>query len=687
MGLSIVDDLTPKQREAVEYGIGPDDRAERPGPLLVVAGAGSGKTKALSCRVANLLLNGVHPDRILLLTFSRRAASEMIKRAEGIAAAALTGKGTSSVNVVGWAGTFHAIGARLLRMWAPTIGLEPGFSILDRSDAEDLLDLIRGDLGLAKGKARFPKKATCLAIYSNAVNSQNPLDQVLARHFRWCMDWEGELKAVFRAFVETKQRQAVLDYDDLLLWWARMVEEEAIATQIGGQFDHILVDEYQDTNSLQASILLRMKPDGTGLMAVGDDAQSIYSFRAATVRNILDFPSMFTRPAHVVTLEQNYRSTQAILDACNAVIRHAKERYSKDLFTTRPGGRKPRLAAVGDETAQVDCVVGSVLANLEEGMSLRHQAVLFRSSHHAAQLELELARRHIPFRKFGGLKFLEAAHIKDLVSILRFAENPRDQAAGLRVLKLVPGIGSTSARKGVACVEAAGSLQALKDFTPPVGARVSWTDLVAMLLDLALAKEWPGQVALVRRWYDPILEAVYDDVAARRSDIEQLERISSGHGSRQRFLTDLALDPPDATGAEAGAPFQEEDWLTLSTIHSAKGQEWRAVFILNAVDGCIPSDLATGSQAEIDEERRLLYVAMTRARDQLTLLHPLRFHVRGQAQFGGRHVFAPRTRFIPPSDIGYFDLTGGTATDCGQDAPVPSVSKVDLGAKMRDMWA
>ncbi|MDR3437318.1 ATP-dependent helicase [Telmatospirillum sp.] len=689
MAFGIVDDLNPRQREAVEFGIGrTGDAPSRPGPLLVVAGAGSGKTKTLSCRVANLLLNGADPGRILLLTFTRRAAAEMIRRAEGIVAAGLSDKRSGAAPTIAWAGTFHAVGARLLRMWAATIGLEPGFSILDRADAEDLLDLVRGDQGLAKGKNRFPKKGTCLDIYSNAVNSQKPLDQVLAKHFPWCVDWEPDLKTLFRAFVEAKQRQAVLDYDDLLLWWARMMEEPAIAAIVGDQFDHVLVDEYQDTNALQASILIRMKPDGAGMVAVGDDAQSIYSFRAATVRNILDFPTMFSRPAHVVTLEQNYRSTQAILDACNAVIGHAKERHSKNLFADRPGGAKPRLATVADETAEVEHVVGRVLANLDEGMSLRQQAVLFRASHHSAQLELELTRRRIPYRKFGGLKFLEAAHVKDLLSILRFAENPRDQAAGLRVLKLVPGIGSTTARKALAAVDAGDGLAALQSFAAPANARAPWAGLAATLRDLSAATEWPGQVALARCWYDPILEAVYDDVAARKSDIEQLERLSAIHGSRQKFLTELALDPPDATGAEAQAPFLEEDWLTLSTIHSAKGQEWRSVFILSVVDGCIPSDLATGCQADIEEERRLLYVAMTRARDQLTLLHPLRFHVRGQSRFGDRHVFAPRTRFIPPGDIRFFDLTGGTLLGGNPEAPpTPSVAKIDLGARVKDMWA
>ena len=296
MAQSFLDDLNPRQREAVEFGLPPGGVAATPGPLLVIAGAGSGKTKALTCRVANLLFHGTHPGRILLLTFTRRAAAEMTRRAEAIAARQPTASRFGAT--IDWAGTFHAVGARLLRQWAPAIGLERGFSILDRGDAEDLFDLIRSDLGLAKGKVRFPKKATCLAIYSHAVNAQRPLDQVLAAHFRWCMDWEGELKAVFRSYVDAKQRQAVLDYDDLLLWWARMLEDDAIAAEIGGQFDHLLVDEYQDSNALQAAILRRMKPDGAGVTAVGDDAQSIYSFRAATVRNILDFPSMFSRPAH-----------------------------------------------------------------------------------------------------------------------------------------------------------------------------------------------------------------------------------------------------------------------------------------------------------------------------------------------------------------------------------------------------
>ena len=684
MADSIVDDLNPRQRQAVDFGTGAGPGTAPPGPLLVVAGAGSGKTKTLSCRVARLILDGADPQRILLLTFSRRAAAEMIRRAEAMVAAALperVGGGT-----VDWAGTFHAVGARLLRMWAGVVGLEPGFSILDRGDAEDLLDLMRGELGLARGKARFPKKGTCVAIYSNAVNAQRPLGEVLATSFPWCAEWETELKALFHAFVTAKQRQAVLDYDDLLLWWARMMDEPAVAAEVGRQFDHVLVDEYQDTNALQASILQRMKPDGTGVTAVGDDAQSIYSFRAATVRNILDFPSMFGRPAHIVTLEQNYRSTQAILDACNAVIGHAKERHGKELFSRRPAGGKPRLATVGDEAAQVGYVVGQVLGNLEDGVALRQQAVLFRTSHHSAQLELELTRRRIPYRKFGGLKFLEAAHVKDLVSVLRLAENPRDQAAGLRIFKLVPGIGATTARKALAAVEAAGCLQGLASFLPPAAARETWSELVGLLLELASTDAWHGQVALVRRWYEPILEMVYDDVAARRSDIEQLERLSVDHQSRRRFLTELALDPPDATGAAAGSPFLEEDWLTLSTIHSAKGQEWRSVFVLNVVDGCIPSDLATGSRAEGEEERRLLYVAMTRARDQLTLVHPLRFHVRGQSRLGDRHVFAPRTRFIPPGDIGFYELVGGAAACGGSDPPQSSVGRVDLGTRMRDMW-
>ena len=414
--------LNEAQRAAAEHGRG---------PLLVIAGAGSGKTNTLAHRVANLVVHGADPRRILLLTFSRRAASEMARRVERIVAAAVALENPAPLRPITWSGTFHAIGARLLRHHARDIGIDPAFSIHDREDSADLMNLVRHELGLSTKERRFPLKATCLAIYSLAVNAQLPIEVVLARQFPWCKDWESELKALFKGYVEAKQRQNVLDYDDLLLYWAEMMGEPSIAHAISERFEHVLVDEYQDTNRLQALVLTRMKPDGCGVTVVGDDAQSIYSFRAAEIRNILDFPGLFTPPAHVITLEKNYRSTQAILNASNAVISLAAERFTKDLTSDRPSAQKPALVSVRDGSDQVGYVVERILESREAGVPLKAQAVLFRAAHHSAELEIELSRRNIPFVKFGGLRFLEAAHVKDVLSVLRLAENPGDQGRRL----------------------------------------------------------------------------------------------------------------------------------------------------------------------------------------------------------------------------------------------------------------
>jgi DNA helicase-2/ATP-dependent DNA helicase PcrA len=515
------------------------------------------------------------------------------------------------------------------------------------------------------------------------------LRQSLDRVFPWCADWEAELAQLFAGYVGAKQAQDVLDYDDLLLYWAKLMAEPTLAPLIARRFDHVLVDEYQDTNALQAAILLGLKPDGRGLTVVGDDAQSIYSFRSATVRNILDFPSQFDPPAVVKKLEQNYRSTTAILGACNRVISHATEGYAKTLFSTRRDGGKPVLAMVADESAQVAYVVDRILANREAGMELRDQAVLMRASHHSSQLEVELSRRNIPFIKFGGLKFLEAAHIKDVLAILRWAENPKDQVAGYRVLKLLPGVGPAIARRALAQLGGPNAgFSSLADFPPPAPAREAWTSLIPMLDDLAGSKEWKTELSRLRLWYDPFLVQLYDSPHTRSGDLDQLENIASNHRSRTSFLSDLALDPPEVTGGEAGPPLKDEDWLTLSTIHSAKGQEWRAVTILNVVDGCIPADLATGTPEEIEEERRLLYVGMTRAKDELVLMQPMRFFVRGQNPGGNKHVYAPRSRFISTDDLDAFEVThvsdhpNGSADDVAAAPAAP----VDLKAVMRGMW-
>jgi DNA helicase-2/ATP-dependent DNA helicase PcrA len=676
--------LNPEQRRAVEHGVaGPSP------PLLVIAGAGSGKTNTLAHRVANLIVGGVDPRRILLMTFSRRAASEMSRRVESICSKVLGPKAGIVTEALTWTGTFHAIGAKLLREYAEQIGLQPNFTVHDREDSADLMNLFRHQLGFSKTESRFPTKATCISIYSRAVNAEMPLEGVLKHHFPWCAAWEAPLRELFAAYVEAKQAQGVLDYDDLLLYWAQTVSHPALAADMGDRFDHVLVDEYQDTNRLQSSILLALKPDGAGLTVVGDDAQSIYAFRAATVRNILDFPNQFSPPATIITLDRNYRSTQPILAVANSVIGLAGERFTKNLWTERPSGELPELVSVRDEADQARYVVERVLENREGGTALKQQAVLFRTSSHSGPLEIELTRRNIPFVKFGGLKFLDTAHVKDLLALLRFVENPRDRVAGFRILQLLPGVGPTSAQRVLdAMADHIDPIGMLATVAPPPRAGEGWTDFVATLQQLGSGKAgWPAEIGYARLWYAPHLERMHEEPTTRQADLLQLEQIAAGYPSRARFLTDLTLDPPDATSDQAGVPLLDEDYLILSTIHSAKGQEWTSVFVLNLVDGCMPSDLGTGTTAEIEEERRLLYVAVTRARDTLHLITPHRFFTHGQPSLGDRHVYAARSRFIPSSLLPLFQSVTWPvlATQLARQAALSQV-RIDIGARMRSMW-
>ncbi len=683
--------LNAAQRAAVVHAC-EDGAGARPGPpLLVIAGAGSGKTTTLAHRVAHLVLNGADPQRLLLLTFSRRAAALMTRRSERITEAAQRQLGArrGRASRIQWSGTFHAVANRLLRIHAPAIGLDPAFTVLDRPDSEDLMDLCRNDLGLARKTHRFPRKATCFAIYSHTVNAQHPLDETLSRAFKWCEAWSDDLRSLFRSYVDAKQRHNVLDYDDLLLCWHHLMSEASLAREIGDQFDHVLVDEYQDTNALQASILLKLKPDGKGITVVGDDAQSIYSFRAATVRNILDFPTQFDPPAAVITLEQNYRSTTPILRACNSVIAGAREHFKKTLFSHRSSQQLPVLAVVEDESSQAEYVAEHILEHREAGIALQRQAVLMRTSHHSDLLEIELGRRDIPFVKFGGLKFLEASHVKDVLCVLRWAENPRDSIAGFRVLQLLPGFGPARAKLALDHLEQHSfAFDRLAGFRPPASAGSDWRPLCALMSTLrARETEWVGQLGMTLRWYQPHLERIHDSAAIRAADLEQLDTLSAAYPSRERFLTELTLDPPDATGDEAGPPHLDEDYVILSTIHSAKGQEWDVVFVLNASDGCIPSDMSTGNPEQIEEERRLLYVAMTRARDQLYLVHPQRFYKRQQHRHGDAHVYAPLTRFLSDESLELFERDQRACPQSADGTPLrPVAARMDVPSKLRSMW-
>ena len=691
MAAAYLDALNPNQRLAVEHGV-EEGVVSCAQPLLVIAGAGSGKTNTLAHRVAHMIVNGADPRRILLMTFSRRAAAEMTRRVERIGRKVMGDKAAALTNALEWAGTFHGVGARLLREIASQIGLDPTFTIHDREDAADLMNLVRHELGYSKLDSRFPAKATCLSIYSRCVNSQAPLEEVLAVAFPWCARWAAELKALFGGYVEAKQAQNVLDYDDLLLYWAQAMTEPGIAAQVAERFDQILVDEYQDTNRLQASILLALKPDGRGLTVVGDDAQSIYGFRAATVRNILDFPTHFMPPARVLTLDQNYRSTQPILTAANAVIELAEERFTKNLWTERASDAAPRLVTVRGEADQARYVVEQVLERREAGTALKQQAVLFRTSSHSGALEVELTRRNIPFVKFGGLKFLDSAHVKDLMGLLRFIENPKDRVVGFRVMQLMPGVGPTSAQRVLDHITRADNpLAALSTAPPPPRVGPDWREFLSLVRDLAAGGlGWPAELERARQWYEPHLDRIHEDGEVRLGDLMQLEQIAGGYPSRERFLTELTLDPPDATSDQAGAPLLDEDYLILSTIHSAKGQEWSSVFLLNAVDGCMPSDMGAGERAELEEERRLLYVAMTRAKDDLHILLPQRFFVLGQARMGDRHLYAQRTRFIPKSLLGLFEKTAWPAAPAS--APTPKADsdpgpRIDVAARLKTMWS
>lgn len=688
--------LNGEQRRAALYG-SRSDAGFGSGPLLIIAGAGTGKTNTLAHRVAHLLLEGVPPERILLLTFTRRAAQEMLRRAERIATQALTNskgqsKHSASIHINAarllWSGTFHSIGNRVLREYAHVVGLEPSFSVLDRGDAADVLDVLRQELGFSKKEKRFPRKDTCLAIYSHKVNSRAPLARTLQDFFPWCAEWADDLTQLFRRYVETKHSQQLLDYDDLLLYWHLLVREPQLAEEIGARFSHVLIDEYQDTNTLQAEIVMAMKPHGNGVCVVGDDAQAIYSFRAATVENILEFPSRFSPAAEIIKLEHNYRSVQPILDAANRLMGDSQRQYQKELRSERSSSRRPYYVTVQDDKAQALYIVEQILAAREQGTLLRKQAVLMRTSHHGDVLELELIRRNIPYAKYGGLKFLEAAHVKDVLALLRWADNPKHRIAGFRVLQLLSGVGPAVADRCLKVFEASGyAWPTLASYRMPSAAEKDWSGLLELIHDLSSAREWAGQLGRLRKWYEPQLERIYDAARVRMGDIEQLERLSGQYASREQFITELTLDPPQVSSDLAGDPSRDEDYLILSTIHSAKGQEWDSVYVLNVADGNFPNEHATGRPDLIEEERRLLYVAMTRAKHDLHLVAPLRYYITQQSRTGDAHVYGARSRFMTDQLMQCFEQRTWPMTPLNASHKASETKvRIDAAAALRAMW-
>jgi DNA helicase-2/ATP-dependent DNA helicase PcrA len=674
--------LNPQQREAATHGHS---------TLLIVAGAGTGKTATLVHRVAWLIAQGTDPARILLLTFTRRAAAEMLRRVENLLSQLGPNSGRTNAERLKsgmsriWGGTFHAVATRLLRRYGKTIGLPPGFTIHDRADAEDLMNVVRTELGLSKTGRRFPKKGTCMDIYSRCVNAREKLENALVRHFPWCLEWGDELKRLFSGYVDRKEACGVLDYDDLLLYWHGLLEDPQAGPIVRGQFDCVLVDEYQDTNVLQAEIVYQLSPGGRGVTVVGDDAQSIYSFRAATVRNILDLPKHYA-DTKLIRLEQNYRSTQPILEATNGVIGLAAERFTKNLWSDRRDGQRPVQVTCEDETCQADFVIRRILEHREAGVALRRQAVLFRASHHSMLLEAELTARQIPFHKYGGLKFVETAHVKDLLAFLRLAENPRDEVAAARLLPLMPGIGPAKAQQlSQMLTEAGGDFAVWAAWKPPAGAATQWPQFVTLMQGLTASSDaLPVQINRVRKFYGPILETKYDHVQPRLNDLEQLEQISGRWRSRGRMLMEMALDPPNSTQDFAGPPLLDDDYLVLSTIHSAKGLEWDAVYVIHAADGNIPSDMATSDTAGVEEERRLFYVALTRAKNWLYVLHPLRYYRSFRPGVSDSYGMVQRTRFLPETVLKFFDRQIAMEIGGHEDSSIGSLNLSRTSKAIRD---
>ena len=619
------------------------------GPALVIAGAGTGKTRTLVYRVARLVEDGNVPEGILLLTFTRKSAKEMLRRASQLL-------DDRCGHVSG--GTFHSFSNQVLRRYAKFIGFTENFTILDRKDAEDIVGFIRNRMGFYKKEKRFPRKDTVADIISKAINKDWTIKSVIAEDYAHFLEnWEDieNIKSEYSAY---KKSKSIMDYDDLMVYLEQLLREnEAIRKKLSSFYRYIMIDEFQDTNKLQAKIAYALASEHKNLMVVGDDSQSIYAFRGASFKNIMDFPKVFPE-AKLIKLEQNYRSTQPILDFTNQVIKYAKEKYEKNLFTVKEGVVKPAYIEAENENWQSKFIVQRVLEIREEGVLLSDMAVLFRSAWQSADIEIELNTHNIPYVKFGGIKFTEAAHIKDVLAYLKVAYNPLDSISWSRILMLIEGIGPRYAGEVVGEIVDGGRGSGYLTDEKLKGRKYSDSlgRLQAVLNQVELSKGEKGydfaeKLRLVIDYYKPILKEKYDDYHRRLDDLASLEVISSRYESLQDFLTDLTLEPIDERQFKVTPEDDEDEKLILSTIHSAKGLEWHTVFIIGLIDGYLPSSHAIRSQEEIEEERRLLYVASTRAKQNLYLIKP------GGGRFSGNYFdpsfqrFSEVSRFLKEGDI------------------------------------
>ena len=611
------------------------------GPYLVIAGAGSGKTRVLVYRVAHLVEKGVSPQEVLLRTFTRKASEEMLRRA-----AIILDERCQRVS----GGTFHSFANMALRKYASLLGFSNSFTILDRSDSEDALNLIRANLGCNKLAKRFPRKGALADIISKSINKAEIIESIIYDEYPQFIEWSQEIEKIKNEFAGYKRAKSLMDYDDLLVFFKELlVKYDDVRVRLGRKYKYIMVDEYQDTNKLQAFIVCLLASEHKNIMVVGDDSQSIYSFRGANFKNIIDFPKIF-EGTKIIKLEENYRSIQPILNLTNEIISHSKESFQKNLFTKKPGENLPVYMEVRDEHQQSEFVADKILELREEGVELGDIAVLFRSGWHSNDLEIELANRNIPFVKYGGQKFVEAAHIKDVLSYLRIAYNLFDEVSWYRALLLIPTIGPKTVEKILSEIINNKRLPLSTDKL--IQKSQGLKDLIGLLGKIDATRNTPLEImGVFLKYYQPLLKGKYDDFNKRLNDLDSLERISGRYSSLEQFLTDLALEPPERNIVEAGSRDKDDSRLVLSTIHSAKGLEWHTVFLIYTAEGYLPSYLSLEDNEAIEEERRLFYVATTRAKDNLFLLKP-RIDRSPRSYFSdGGTVFTQVSRFLEEGNI------------------------------------